>query len=96
MGGLGFRSLSTYAYFSVYKYCDISGDIRTAPFLMMIQFVEGVLRFGDPLRHTIHDIRYMTYHKALISGCVYYDVPRFLLWGILRWETSGEFVLWEV
>ena len=42
----------------------------------------------------------MTYDedKALISGCVYYDVPRILLWGILRKEIpyiSGEFLLWD-
>ena len=65
-----------------------------------------VRRGGPPaihyaIRHITYDIRHTIYDyedKALISGCVYCDVPRFPLWGILRWEiphVSGEFWLWD-
>ena len=66
------------------------------------EFVDGVLRRSittNDTRHTIYDIRSTIYEdKALISRCVYYDVPRILLWGILQWEIphiGGEFLLWD-
>ena len=58
--------------------------------------VDGVLRRSI----TIYDILYMIYYddEALISRCMYYDVPRLLLWGNLIWEIphiSGEYLLWD-